>query len=36
MCVIQVGVRTKFTYELEGLFASERIKEPLNALMSCP
>ena len=36
MCVIQVGVRTKLTYEIERLIATERIKESLNAKMSCP
>ena len=36
MCVIQVGVRTKFTYEIERLIAAARIKESLNAKMSCP
>ena len=36
MCVIQLGDRTKFTYEIEGLFATERIKNSLNAKMSCP
>ena len=36
MCVIQVGVRTKLTYEIEILIAAERIKEALNAKMSCP
>ena len=25
MCVIQVGVRTDLTYEIEGLFATESI-----------
>ena len=43
MCVIQAGVLTaELTYETEGLFATERIKEFLNAKnvlsvhVSCP
>ena len=35
MYVIQVGVRTKLTYEIERSIATERIKESLNAKMSC-
>ena len=35
MCVIQVGVRAKFTYVIEGVFVTERIKESLNTQMSC-
>ena len=34
MCMIQVGVRTNLTYEKEGLFATESIKESLNAKIS--
>ena len=36
MCVIQVSVRTKLTYEIERLITTERIKKSLNAKMSCP
>ena len=36
MCVIQVGVRTKLTYDIERLIATERIKQSMNAKMSCP
>ena len=36
MCAIQVGIRTKLTYEIERLFAIESIQESLNAKMSCP
>ena len=35
MRVIQVGIRTKFTHEIGGLFATERVEEYLNAKMSC-
>ena len=33
--MIQEGVRTKLTYEIERLIAAARIKESLNAKMSC-
>ena len=35
MCVIQSGVRTKFKYEIEELFATERVQDYLNAKMYC-
>ena len=35
MCVIQAGVRNKFIYGIEGLFATEKVNEYLNAKMSC-
>ena len=31
MCVILVGVRTKFMHEIEGLFATESVQASLNA-----
>ena len=36
MCVMQMGVKTRLTNEIEGLFATERTQESLNAKMSCP
>ena len=36
MYVIQVGVRTRFMYEIKRLFATESFKECLNAKMSRP
>ena len=36
MCVIQVGVKTRLTKEIEGFYATGRIKESFNAKMSCP
>ena len=40
MCVIQVGVGTKFTYEVEGMFMTEKIgvfecKNVLSIYQSC-
>ena len=35
MFAIQVGAKTKFKYELQGLFATERIYLSLNIKMSC-
>ena len=36
MFEIQVGAKSKFKYELQGLFATERIYLSLNIKMSCP
>ena len=36
MCVMQVGVKTRLTNEIEGLFATERTWESVNAKISCP
>ena len=36
MFEIQVGATTKFNYELQGLFATERIYLSLNIKMYCP
>ena len=36
MLEIQVGVKTKFKYDLQGLFATEIIYLSLNIKMFCP
>ena len=36
MFVIQVGAKIEFKYELQGLFATERIYQSLNIKTSCP
>ena len=36
MFVIQVGTKTKFKYELQGVLETERIYQSLNIKMSCP
>ena len=36
MFEIQVDAKTKFKYELQGLFTTERIYQSLNIKMSCP
>ena len=36
MFEIQVGAKTKFKYELQGLFTTEIIYRSLNIKMSCP
>ena len=36
MFEIQVGEKTKFNYELQGLFTTERIYLSLNIKMTCP
>ena len=36
MFVIQVGAKTTFKYELQGVLVTERICQSLNIKMSCP
>ena len=36
MFVLQVGTKTKFKYELQGLLTTEMIYQSLNIQVSCP